>query len=100
MPVSQIQPMAVKASILKRLVTQLERKGMSPGAASAIARARLQEAGILKKSSDELTAYGKKRQAMGAAGRAKSRAAKESGKTANSYSYNSKTNRARLKRKK
>jgi hypothetical protein len=41
--------MAVKASILKRLVTQLERKGMSPGMASATARARLQEAGILKK---------------------------------------------------
>jgi|Laugresu1bdmlbdd_1035124.scaffolds.fasta_scaffold24817_2 hypothetical protein len=92
--------MAVKASILKRLVTQLERKGMSPAMANAVARKRLQDAGILKKGSDELTTLGKKRQAMGAAGRAKSRAAKESGKPASSYSYNPRTNRTRLKRKK
>jgi hypothetical protein len=92
--------MAVKASILKRLVTQLERKGMSSAVANATARTRLQEAGILKKGSDELTAYGKRRQAMGAAGRAKSRAAKESGKSASSYKYNPRTNRATLKRKK
>jgi len=89
--------MAVKASILKRLVAQLERKGMSQAMANATARTRLQKAGILKKGSDELTAYGKRRQAMGAAGRAKSRAAKESGKPASSYSYNAKSNRATLK---
>lgn len=92
--------MAVKASILKRLVTQLERKGMSPGAANATARKRLQAAGILKKGSDELTKYGKKRQSMGAAGRAKDRAAKESGRKASEYKYNAKTNRATLKKRK
>lgn len=68
--------------------------------ANAVARTRLQKAGILKKDSDELTAYGRKRQGMGAAGRAKSRAAKESGKPASSYSYNPKTNRATLKKSK
>lgn len=92
--------MAVKTSILKRLVTQLQRRGMSPAAANATARKRLQEAGILKKGSDELTEYGKKRQAMGAAGRAKDRAAKQSGKPASSYGYNPRTNRATPKRKK
>lgn len=92
--------MAVKTSILKRLVTQLERQGMPTGMANAVARKRLQESGILRKGSDELTAYGKKRQAMGAAGRAKSRAAKKSGRPESDYVYSSKTNRARLKSKK
>lgn len=48
--------MAVKASILKRLVTQLRRNGMSEGAANATARKRLQEAGVLKKGIDILPA--------------------------------------------
>jgi len=72
-----LDAVAVKASILDRLVTQLRRNGMSVAAASATARKRLQQAGILKKGSEDLTEYGKKRQAMGAAGRAKDRAAKK-----------------------
>lgn len=91
--------MAVKTSILKRLVTQLRRNGMSEGAANATARKRLQEAGILKKGSDELTEYGKKRQRMGAAGRAKDRAAKATGRKASDYTYNARTNKARLKKR-
>lgn len=91
--------MAVKTSILDRLVGQLRRKGMSTASANAVARKKLQQAGILKKGSDELTAYGKKRQSMGAAGRAKDRAAKESGRKPNEYKYNAKTNRATLKKK-
>ena len=91
--------MAVKASILDRLISQLRRQGMSTAMANAVARKRLQEAGILKKGSEELTAYGKKRQAMGAAGRAKDRAAKASGKKASQYKYNAKTNRATLKKR-
>ena len=90
--------MAVKASILDRLVGQLRKQGMSIAMANAVARKKLREAGILKKNSEELTAYGKKRQAMGAAGRAKDRAAKASGRKASDYKYNSKTNRATLKK--
>lgn len=72
---------------------------MSEAAANAAARSRLQKAGILKKGSDELTEYGKKRQAMGAAGRAKDRAAKASGRKPSEYKYNARTNKATLKKK-
>ena len=84
--------------ILDRLVGQLRKQGMSTAMANATARKQLQKAGILKKGSEELTAYGKKRQAMGAAGRAKDRAAKRSGRKASEYKYNAKTNRATLKK--
>jgi hypothetical protein len=97
--IGETSQMAVKASILKRLVTQLRRNGMSEGAANATARKRLQDSGILKKGSDELTEYGKKRQAMGAAGRAKDRAAKRSGRKPSEYKYNPRTNKATLKKK-
>lgn len=55
--------------------------------------------GLLKKrgqmsASGSLTAKGKARQALGAAGRAKDRAAKASGGSAKNYKYNPKTNRA------
>lgn len=90
--------MAVKASILERLVTQLKRKGFGVAQANAIARSRLQQSGVLKKGSDELTKKGKKRQAMGAAGRAKDRAAKASGRKASEYKYNARTNGATLKK--
>ena len=86
------------ASILDRLVGQLRKQGMSIAMANAVARKRLQQAGILKKGSEELTAYGRKRQAMGAAGRAKDRAAKASGRKVSEYKYNAKTNRATLKK--
>jgi len=91
--------MAASKSILKRLVNQLLSKGLSESAANAIARKRLQEAGILKKNSEELTKYGKKRQEMGAAGRAKDRAARASGRPTSDYKYNARTNRATLKAK-
>lgn len=84
--------------ILDRLVGQLRKQGMSTAMANATARKQLQKAGILKKGSEELTVYGKKRQAMGAAGRAKDRAAKRSGRKASEYKYNAKTNRATLKK--
>lgn len=86
--------------ILKRLVEQLQRKGMSVGSANAIARKTLQASGNLKKGSDEMTEKGKKRSKMGAAGRAKDRAAKASGHKASEYSYNPRTNRATLKKNK
>lgn len=84
--------------ILERLVGQLQAKGMPKAKAFAVATSQLQKAGDLKKGSQNLTPKGAKRQAMGAAGRAKDRAAKASGKHSTSdYTYSSKTNRATLK---
>lgn len=60
-----------------------------------MAAALLQKRGQM--SGGKLTTKGKKRQALGAEGRAKDRAAKRSGKSTSSYKYNSKTNRAILK---
>ena len=58
--------------------------------------------GLLKKrgqmdSKGKLTKKGKKRQSMGASGRAKDRAAKKSGGSSKDYKYNKKTNRATKK---
>lgn len=80
--------------ILHRLVDQLKQKGMSDNSAWAIATKQQQKAGNLKPGTQELTAKGAKRQAMGAAGRAKDRAAKASGGSPSDYSYSSKTNTA------
>ena len=64
-------------AILDRLVRQLQAKGIKKDRAHAIAVSRLQRAGVLKKGSVKLTAKGRKRQALGAAGRAKSRASQK-----------------------
>lgn len=87
-------------AILERLVSQLQAKGMSKSRAYAVATSQLQKSGVLKKGTTELTSKGKKRQSMGAAGRAKARASKGSKHKPSDYKYNSKTNRATLKRKK
>ena len=84
--------------ILDRLVSQLRAKGMSKAKAYATATKKLQQSGSLKKGSQKLTGKGKKRQSMGAAGRAKSRAAKASKNSPSKYKYSKKTNRATLKR--
>ena len=83
--------------IMDRLVSQLRRKGLSKSKAYAVATSTLQKSGSLKKGSNKLTSKGKKRQAMGASGRAKDRAASKSGRSKNAYSYSKKTNRATLK---
>ena len=84
--------------IMDRLVSQLKKKGMNRAQAYAVATKTLQKSGSLKKGSNKLTSKGKKRQAMGASGRAKDRAATKSGKSKSSYVYSKKTNRATLKR--
>lgn len=83
--------------ILERLVGQLEKKGMPKNQAYAVATSQQQKAGNLKPGTQELTPKGAKRQAMGAEGRAKDRAAKEQGGQAKDFVYSSKTNRARKK---
>jgi len=47
----------------------------------------LRERGHIKKNSEDLTVEGKKREAMGPAGRAIDRAAKQSGWPASAYKY-------------
>lgn len=84
--------------ILERLVSQLQVKGMSKAQAFAVATKKLQQSGSLKPGSAALTAQGKKRSAMGAAGRAKDRAAKTTGRKASDYTYNQLKNTARLKK--
>ena len=80
--------------IYDRLVSQMRAKGAkNPHAA---ATAALQRAGNMKKGSRELTRKGRRRSLMGAAGRAKDRAAKASGRSPSAYTYNARTNRATL----
>jgi len=80
--------------ILERLVSQLKAKGMPENKAYAVATSQQQKAGNLKKGTQELTEKGARRQGMGAAGRAKDRAAKAGGGKAGDYVYSKKTNRA------
>ena len=85
-------------AILERLVSQLRAKGHDQQSAYAIATKTLQRSGSLKPGSTEMTAKGKKRSAMGAAGRAKDRAAKASGRKPGDFKYNQLNNTARLKK--
>jgi hypothetical protein len=79
--------------IAERLKRQLQAKGEPD--AERKAYAFLNKSGVLH--GDKLTPKGAKRQAMGAAGRAKDRAAKASGGSASDYSYDKKSNSARKK---
>ena len=81
--------------ICERLVDQLKAKGNVKNP-YAVATSQLQKHGILKKGTQELTPKGEQRQAMGAAGRAKDRAAKHSGGSPSDYTYNPRTNVAHL----
>jgi hypothetical protein len=85
-----VQKFMGKGQLVNRLSAQVGNKG------EAIA--------ILKKRGDmsatgALTPKGKQRNSMTAAGRAKDRAAKAEGHPAKDFSYNPKTNSARLKGK-
>ena len=84
--------------ILIRLTNQLRSKGVT--GAKSMAIGLLKKNGILNKNSLSLTAKGKKRQALGNAGRAKDRAASKGKYKPSDYKYNPKTNKATLKRKK
>ena len=84
--------------IRDRLVSQLKDKGLPVGEANAVANKRLQAAGDLKSGSEQPTAKGIKRTEMGAAGRAKDRAAQASGHKTNDFKYDPGTNRATLRK--
>lgn len=78
-----------------RLTRQLAARGVK--GAAGMADALLKKRGQLS-ASGTLTTKGKARQALGAAGRAKDRAAKASGGKTSDYKYNPKTNRATKKK--
>ena len=78
------------SNLLTRLTSQLRAKGVK--GAKAMASALLTKRGQMKNG--KLTSTGKKRQALGNAGRAKDRAAKRSGGKPTDYKYNPKTNQA------
>lgn len=82
--------------ILDRLVSQLKAKGHSSEVSHAIALSSLIKAGDLDKHGNA-TMKGLKRGNMSPSQRAKSRAAKASGRHPSEYKYNPKTNRATLK---
>lgn len=83
-------------AILERLARQLRSKGVKNS--YAVATSSLQKNGVLKKGSQDLTPKGQVRNSMTPGERAKSRQAKASGGNhqAADYSYNKKTNRAKL----
>lgn len=81
-------------AIFERLKRQLASRGVK--GAAGMAMALLKKRGQVN-SKGELTSKGKKRQALGNAGRAKDRAAKKSGRSSKDYKYNPKTNKATLK---
>ena len=89
--------MSETKNMQSRLTRQLASKGVSGGAGIAIAQ--MKKLGQMN-DDGSLTAKGKERQAMGASGRAKDRAAKASGNNASDYKYDAKTNSATLKVKK
>ena len=78
--------------LVDRLTAQM---GGNRDAAIAVLRKR----GQMMRGSEKLTPAGKARDAMTAEERAKDRAAKKAGTTPGAFTYNPKTNSAKLKRR-
>jgi len=74
----------------------LERLTKQVGGNKKMAAAILNKRGDMK--GDKLTKHGEERQALGAAGRAKDRAAKTQGGKPSDYTYNQMTNAARKRK--
>ena len=81
-------------SMVDRLTSQLAAKGVPN--ARAEATAHLRKHGVLR-ADGTLTTKGRSRTAMGPSGRAKDRAARQTGHRKADYVYNPRTNRATLK---
>jgi hypothetical protein len=84
-------------NVVHRLFSQLKAQGYDDDAAEEIAISKAAEHGNFDRQAMELTAQGRERSRMGAAGRAIDRAAKTSGHAETAYRYNPRTNRATLK---
>ena len=84
--------------LIDRLTAQLKDSGMSsPHKARDAALAILRARGHVYANSERLTAAGQRRESLGAAGRAIDRTAKASGKHPSAFTYDPRTNRAKLK---
>lgn len=86
----------MKSRLETRLTRQLSAKGVAN--ASGTAHGLLVQRGHIKPDG-ALTEKGSERQALGASGRAKDRAARASGHKPGDYKYDAKTNQATLKGK-
>lgn len=84
--------------LIERLTEQLKDSGTAPGVARDMALSILRDRGHVEKHSEQLTAAGRQRDAMGAAGRAIDRAAKATGRHERDFTYDTRTNRATLKK--
>lgn len=80
--------------LIERLTEQLKDSGTSSHEARGMALSILRDRGHVERHSEQLTAEGQKRDAMGAAGRAIDRAAKASKKAERDFTYDPATNRA------
>ena len=85
--------------LIERLTEQLKDTGTPVFIARGLALSILRDRGHVHPNADTLTAEGLKRDQMGAAGRAIDRATKASGRNAGNYVYDTRTNRAVLKKK-
>lgn len=83
--------------LIERLTEQLKDSGTAHHEARGMALNILRDRGHVEKHSEELTAEGQRRDAMGAAGRAIDRASKTTGNAKHGYVYDPRTNRAVLK---
>jgi hypothetical protein len=83
-------------TMIDRLTRQMSAKGVPNARAEAVTH--LQNCGVLRKGTETLTAKGRERTHMGPSGRAKDRAARQSGDhKPEDYKYNRAANRAVLK---
>lgn len=84
--------------LIDRLTEQLKDSGTPASTARDMALSILRDRGHVSPNSEQLTAEGARRDQMGAAGRAIDRATKASGRSARDYEYDTRTNRAVLKK--
>lgn len=80
--------------LIERLTEQLKDSGTAPHTARDMALSILRDRGHVYAHSEQLTPEGQRRDSMGAAGRAIDRATKASGRPAEHYEYDARTNRA------
>ena len=85
--------------LIERLTEQLKDSGTPAATARDMALSILRDRGHVHANSEALTDEGLKRDQMGAAGRAIDRATKASGRRTQDYQYDTRTNRATLKKK-
>jgi hypothetical protein len=84
--------------LIERLTEQLKDSGTAPHVARDMALSILRERGHVNPHNEELTKKGRERDQLGADGRAIDRATKASGRPATDYRYDTRTNRAILKK--